>query len=1145
MLVRIDFRCRNATRPDILRALSVPAAIVCTMAARFVIDPGDLDPDFGATTVARGVRYARQGHVRDVVWDGEAATLSGSCAGSGDRDYWVEVGLEEFDDGFGIAWADCSCPVGAFCKHAVALLLTAAGVATRPDPEPGRWRAVLSELLGEMSAPVASTGGSPIGLQFALMPPTRYRPGEAVALRPVTIGKRGTWIKRGLSWQRLMYDSASGQFNRRQYDAIRGLAVEAQRSGLMYAGDGWLLNGTSAALWPKLIDAEDAGVAMVADKSSGLTAVEFIKNAQLRLDFTASSAGGATASVALILDGEKYGPAGAGLIGRTTPHGVYTVSEGVLRLGAFDPVPGRALLELVGRDERLHIPAADVDEFSLTILPQLTASMPVEVEEGLFAPPVIVGPMPVLTVTMAGTGACAYWSTRYEVDDKHHDFAPDSPPELSVYRDAAAEEVAWQRIAPTLRAVAAASRTWKHQAERQIRRRMERILDSAVIAELNAIRNAEDADAATGAASLTTLRSAVDLTAAEAAVLCGEVLAELDAHDALTIEIDDGAPDFRASSSGPSLEFGSADGEPIRNDWFDLNISVLVDGHSVALPDVISEIASGATHMLLPTGVYFRLDTPELLRLRQLLDEARALGEIDAGKVNAKSLNATLWEELLALGVVDQQLAAWRSSLARLAAARPPARIDVPRALKANLRDYQRDGLDWLSFLWDNGLGGVLADDMGLGKTVQTLALIARAAAAGAGKFLVVAPTSVVDNWLSEVRLFTPTLSAVAVTATEARSARPLAEVVDTADIVVTSYALLRIDFEAYTGVDWAALILDEAQFVKNHNSKTHQCARRLEAGFKLAITGTPMENNLMELWSLLSLTVPGLFPSPTAFADYFRKPIESGANRDRLPILRRRIKPVMLRRTKTHVIAELPPKQEQVLAIDLAAKHRKIYDTRLARERQKVLGLLGEWEKNRFQIFRSLTLLRQLSLHPGLVDRTHINSGSAKIDFLVEQLTQLVSEGHSALVFSQFTGFLGILRSHLDSAGISYSYLDGSVSAKKRAATVTQFRDGHNPVFLISLKAGGFGLNLTEADYCFVCDPWWSPAAEAQAVDRTHRIGQTRPVTVYRLVSRATIEEKVAALQQRKRELFTAVVDEGDLFGAAITASDIRELLG
>jgi SNF2 family DNA or RNA helicase len=593
------------------------------------------------------------------------------------------------------------------------------------------------------------------------------------------------------------------------------------------------------------------------------------------------------------------------------------------------------------------------------------------------------------------------------------------------------------------------------------------------------------------------------------------------------------------------VEFAGRDADPVRNDWFDLSVSVNIDGYQVPISAVIAQLASGATHMLLPDGVYFPLATPELLRLRELIEEARALGEFEGERANAGSRNVTLWDELLGLGVVDEQVASWRGSVARMAAARPPVPVDVPDGLDATLRDYQRDGLNWLSFLWDNGLGGVLADDMGLGKTLQTLALIARVAEQGPQRFLVVAPTSVVTNWVAESDKFTPGLAAIAVTSTEARSGTSLADRVATADIVVTSYALLRIDFEAYAGIDWAGVILDEAQFVKNHASKTHQCVRRLDSPFKLAITGTPMENNLMELWSLLSITAPGLFPSPAAFGDYFRKPIESGSNRERLPLLRRRIKPVMLRRTKSEVATELPPKQEQVLSLDLSAKHRKIYDTQMARERQMVLGLLGDWEKNRFQVFRSLTLLRQLSLHAGLVDEGHRDIGAAKVEFLVEQLPTLVAQGHSALVFSQFTGFLDILRAHLDAVGLSYSYLDGSSTSRQRDAAIGSFKAGNNQVFLISLKAGGFGLNLTEADYCFVCDPWWNPAAEAQAIDRTHRIGQTRPVTVYRLVSQGTIEEKVVALQERKRKLFTAVLDEGDVFGSAITASDVRELFG
>ena len=1100
------------------------------------ISRDDLDADFDSATVARGVQYAHQGRVRDATWCADQCVLTGSVLGSGNRVYRTEVGFDEY----GPMWAECSCPVGAYCKHAVALLLTGEANAARQAP-PDRWRTVFTSVLDDLTVSPADVGAA-IGLEFSVTPATTYRPVDAVGLRAVSVGKRGTWIKSGLTWRRILYNSDPGEFDRRQYLAVRALATELQRSYPVMAGETLMIAGEPPTFWSLLADAADAGVTMLADSSRGLHSVEFIKNAQLRLDFAGDEAGGVTMSVMLIVDGEQCDHSGVGMIGL---HGMHQVVDGVLRLGRFETAPGRTLLNLFSRDERIRIPAEMAQEFSLGILPRLADVVPVEIEEGLFTPPTVLGPSPLLTIALTDTGARAYWSTRYEVNDRHHDFDPDSLPALTGYRNAAAEDLAWQRAVPALRAVAAASRSWKDQAAQHVKRRMHRMIDAAIIGELRAIDEATDAAGAALAASTSTLRSSVELTIAEAAVLCGEILPQLGCRDAFSVEIEEGAPDFRAADGDPQLEFSSSDDEFVPNDWFDLNITVQIDGHAVPLSDVIVELASGATHMLLPTGVYFRLDTPELLRLRELLEEARALGEIERGKVNTGSWNVTLWEELLALGVVDEQVAKWQQSLARLTMARPPVPVDLPMGLGVTLRDYQRDGLNWLWFLWDNGLGGVLADDMGLGKTLQTLALIARAAEAGAGKFLVVAPSSVVTNWAAECRKFTPGLSAVAITTTGTRSSVPLAEQAAAADIVITSYALLRIDFQAYAEIEWAGVILDEAQFVKNHNSKTHQCARRLEARFKLAITGTPMENSLMELWSLLSITAPGLFPSPKAFTDYFRKPIESGSNRERLPVLRRRIKPLMLRRTKAQVAPELPPKQEQVLTVDLGAKHRKIYDSRLARERQKVLGLLGEWEKNRFQIFRSLTLLRQLSLHAGMVDESKIDVGSAKVDFLVEQLPEIVAEGHSALVFSQFTRFLGILRSHLDAVGVTYSYLDGSLSAHERAAAIATFRKGATPVFLISLKAGGFGLNLTEADYCFVCDPWWSPAAEAQAIDRTHRIGQTRPVTVYRLVSQGTIEERVVALQKRKRELFTAVVDEGEVFGSAITASDIRALLG
>ena len=403
------------------------------------------------------------------------------------------------------------------------------------------------------------------------------------------------------------------------------------------------------------------------------------------------------------------------------------------------------------------------------------------------------------------------------------------------------------------------------------------------------------------------------------------------------------------------------------------------------------------------------------------------------------------------------------------------------------------------------------------------------------------APTSVVANWAAEAHRFAPDLKVVTVSDTFGRRGGTLAHVTDGADAVVTSYTLLRLDFEAYGGREWAGLILDEAQYVKNHQSKAYQCARRVAAPFKVAITGTPMENNLMELWSLLSIAAPGLFPNPERFKDYYARPIEKSANADLLAQLRRRIRPLIMRRTKEQVAADLPEKQEQVLEVELHPRHRKVYQTHLQRERQKVLGLLDDVNHNRFTILRSLTLLRQLSLHAALIDEELGDVPSAKIDSLLEQIEDVVGGGHRALVFSQFTRFLRMARTRLEASGVECCYLDGSTT--NRAAVISSFKDGTAPVFLISLKAGGFGLNLTEADYCFLLDPWWNPATEAQAVDRTHRIGQTRNVMVYRLIASGTIEEKVMALKARKAELFSSVIDSEGAFSSALSADDIRAL--
>jgi SNF2 family DNA or RNA helicase len=597
--------------------------------------------------------------------------------------------------------------------------------------------------------------------------------------------------------------------------------------------------------------------------------------------------------------------------------------------------------------------------------------------------------------------------------------------------------------------------------------------------------------------------------------------------------------------AGDSLRIGMSTSAVVGDtDWFDLGVDITVEGRQVAFTDVFSALAAGESHLLLPDGVYFSLDKPQLRALRTLIEEAQALQDSPRDPLRISRFQAGLWEELAALGVIEHQAQAWQQQVAGLLPSGGLAGPELPAGLSAQLRPYQQEGFDWLCFLWHHRLGGILADDMGLGKTLQTLALICHAKQdePGVDPFLVVAPTSVVANWATEATRFAPGLTVVTITDTMRRRGQDLPDAVTGADIVITSYTLFRLDADAYENVAWSGLVLDEAQFTKNHQSKIYQCARRLPAPFKLAITGTPMENNLMELWSLLSITAPGLFPSPTRFREMYARPIEKHKDAELLARLRRRIKPLVKRRTKEQVAADLPAKQEQLLEVELDPRHRRIYQRHLQRERQKILGLIHDVDRNRFTILRSITLLRQLSLHPGLVEPELQHLGSSKIDALVGQLTEVVNGGHRALVFSQFTGFLAHVREQLEANGLDYNYLDGTT--RKRSEVVRAFKEGTAGVFLISLKAGGFGLNLTEADYCFLLDPWWNPATEAQAIDRTHRIGQTRNVMVYRLIAKDTIEEKVLALANRKAELFRGVMNEGNAFGAALNADDIRALI-
>jgi superfamily II DNA or RNA helicase len=596
-------------------------------------------------------------------------------------------------------------------------------------------------------------------------------------------------------------------------------------------------------------------------------------------------------------------------------------------------------------------------------------------------------------------------------------------------------------------------------------------------------------------------------------------------------------PDFRETTAPPEISFTVADEQPDHTDWLDLEVVITVDGESVPLPDVLAAITRDEEFLVLPSGLYVALDRPELARLHEAVAAAAQLREGEGGRVSVGTHDLGVWAELAELGVVDAQAAAW---VERARALRDLAEVPQPEpvGITTPLRPYQLEGFWWLAFLHDHGLGGILADDMGLGKTLQVLALAQHAVSRGTDRpFLVVAPTSVVTAWRHQAALHAPDLRIGVVT----RRTDDVAAIAADHDVVVTTYALLRLEKEQYAAQRWAGLVLDEAQQVKNHQGKTYAAVRSLDADFRLVVTGTPFENRLMELWSLLSIATPGLYPWPRRFRDVVVGPVEKEGDQAALERFRKRIRPFLLRRTKELVADELPPKQEQVLEVDLHPRHRKVYDTHLARERQRILGLVDDFDRNRVAIFSALTKLRQLALDPGLVDPAHDRVGSAKVDLLADHLAEITAEGHRALVFSQFTSFLGRVRERLTAEGIATAYLDGRT--RDRAEVVDAFRRGEAPVFLISLKAGGTGLTLTEADYVFVLDPWWNPAAEAQAVDRAHRIGQDKHVHVYRLVATDTIEEKVMELKARKAELFARVIDGGAASSEGITAEDIRGL--
>jgi superfamily II DNA or RNA helicase len=576
-------------------------------------------------------------------------------------------------------------------------------------------------------------------------------------------------------------------------------------------------------------------------------------------------------------------------------------------------------------------------------------------------------------------------------------------------------------------------------------------------------------------------------------------------------------------------------------DWFELDAGVRYGEFEVSLQDLLAARKAGRTTIALADGSHGLLPLDWLAKLGPIAAGSTIVdGAMRYGRSQLALLDALL--VTVPSADVDATFDRARTELRRFERIEP---ADPVGTFTGTLREYQREGLGWLHFLRTFGLGGCLADDMGLGKTVQVLALLeSRRIRADTPRkpSIVVVPRSLVFNWMREAERFTPQMRVLDHSGVN----RSVASIDGSAvDLVVTTYGTLRRDAVALSAVEFDYAILDEAQAIKNSSSVSAKAVRLLKADHRLAMSGTPIENRLEELWSLFEFINPGMLGSASAFAGLVRlaDADDGTGNRD---VLASALRPVILRRTKEQVASDLPARVEQTLTVTLEGPQRKFYDGLLESYRRSILERLDRdgVQKARMHILEALLRLRQAACHPGLADPRRLDAPSAKLDALMPAIAEVIAQGHKVLVFSQFTTFLSLVRSKLDAAGTTYEYLDGQV--RNRQARVDRFQsDAACPVFLISLKAGGHGLNLTAADYVYLLDPWWNPAVEAQAIDRAHRIGQTRHVLATRIVARDTIEEKILELQTSKRALADAILGQDQGVLAQIGRAELEILLG
>lgn len=573
-----------------------------------------------------------------------------------------------------------------------------------------------------------------------------------------------------------------------------------------------------------------------------------------------------------------------------------------------------------------------------------------------------------------------------------------------------------------------------------------------------------------------------------------------------------------------------------RQNWFAMSGHLALDqGQVIELKELLAKLKDSPGRFIeIGDGQFIALTQEFRKRLEDINLYSDGLPGDDSQEVLVHPLAALQLEKVAKQALTDADTG-WQLQIEKIRDAQN-FKPELPSTLQAELRVYQREGYEWLARLAHWGVGGCLADDMGLGKTLQSLAIILKLAANG--PCLVVAPTSVSTNWQSEVQRFTPTIN---IKFFSGKDREKCISELGKFDLLITTYTLLQQESELLSSVQWQAVILDEAQAIKNSATKRSKAAMSLQAEFKLITTGTPIENHLGELWNLFHFINPGLLGSLNSFNERFAVPIERFQDREAKLKLKKLIRPFILRRIKSQVLEELPSRTEVTLDVELSHDEALFYEAL----RQNAIDMLenaSDKKGRHLQILTEIMKLRQACCNPRLLD-ANTSIESSKLRVFASVIEELLASRHKALVFSQFIGHLSIIREYLDKQGVSYQYLDGGTSSKQRKKRVDAFQSGQGDLFLISLKAGGLGLNLTAADYVIHMDPWWNPAIEDQASDRAHRIGQTRPVTIYRLVCKHTIEEKIVKLHQEKRDLAGSLLEGSDI-SAKMTSEDLLDLI-